>query len=714
MITRMTQTAILIAAVGMSAAAMAAYPTAELYTDAVINTWTGSDSENPTLWNTPGNWSLNAVPVTGTDVYVHVDGYDDVDGKSGIRGVYAKFANAESVLVTATNNAPNAEAFQTRGVIVEAGAGKVTIQRSPGWYSSGITLGRNNNRPALINYSSNHVIFDIRVKFGTVSYGHTGVLPGGDYLRELDYTGTGDPFHFYAGDPDRSDYENTSLIESTADFGSHEVLVEANHILEVTGTLTASNLKTVNSGSIVLQNATVTVSGGLSGNITVKAGVTTINHGEADIDLSGMTFEKNALLVLNGTGTVTKNDAVEYPILNNLVTYSGSSEVRFMNDWTQWSDSVVAHGGSDYLVDARKNNIVFRTSDQTAGDFTFPAEKLVMLGGSASNKVRIYHKCGTLEVTNLVMMAYTSYQTALNSLSTGYHTFSGTMTIVGGEDSDSADAVVLLAEQGRSFVLKETDAKGRFAGDGAVKLTNNSATGNAHFHLNVDSPDFTGTMQINGNRTFAYFNSACGVGGNPATLKQKGLEIAYDATVEFSNESAIVVDQPNRGLYIRKNDSTSGGTLKLAADLTWMGPVSFSASDVVLTKTGEGALILDGTNITAVGTIAVRSGSLVAANPYAAGGIAVTDATGTLYSLSAPADGSRVVAAQPLLFIPGASASTSAEDNIGFVTGRGWKFSSDNYGLKNSWKVVLTQTEVDGGVLVSAGAKKPGLAVILR
>lgn len=144
--TSMTKTVILIAAAGMSATAMAAYSTAELYTDAVINTWTGSDSENPTLWNTPGNWSLNAVPVTGTDAYVHVDGYDDVDGKSGIRGVYAKFANAESVLVTATNNAPAAEAFQTRGVIVEAGAGTVTIQRSPGWFSSGIMLGRRESR----------------------------------------------------------------------------------------------------------------------------------------------------------------------------------------------------------------------------------------------------------------------------------------------------------------------------------------------------------------------------------------------------------------------------------------------------------------------------------------------------------------------------------------------------------------------------------------
>lgn len=166
-------------------------------------------------------------------------------------------------------------------------------------------------------------------------------------------------------------------------------------------------------------------------------------------------------------------------------------------------------------------------------------------------------------------------------------------------------------------------------------------------------------------------------------MKQKGLEIAYDATVEFSNESAIVVDQPNRGLYIRKNDSTYGGTLKLAADLTWKGPVSFSAGDAVLTKSGEGALILDGTNSTAAGTIAVRSGSLVVANPYAVGDITVTGATGTLYSLSEPADGSRVVAVQPLLFIPGVSASTSAEDNIGSVTGRGWKFSSDNYGLKN-------------------------------
>jgi autotransporter-associated beta strand protein len=133
-----------------------------------------------------------------------------------------------------------------------------------------------------------------------------------------------------------------------------------------------------------------------------------------------------------------------------------------------------------------------------------------------------------------------------------------------------------------------------------------------------------------------------------------------------------------------------------------------------LTKTGDGLLILDGANGTASGTIKVSEGSLAAANPYAAGGIAVTGGTGTLYSLSEPSDGSRVIAEQPLLFIPGASVSADATENVASVVARGWAFSTANYGLKDSWKVVLTQVEVDGGVLVSAGAKKPGMSVVIR
>lgn len=246
------------AAAATVAGAYAAYPNAGMYTGAVENTWTGADSENPTLWNTPENWSCNAVPVGGGDKYVHVEGYDDIAGTNGIRGVYAKFAGDSAITVTATNNAPASEAFATRGVVIASGCGAVTIRRAPHWGNSGITLGMNNGRPSFFNYSSSHAVFDIITRFGGLGYGNTGILPGAEFLREFYYTGSVDDFCFYAGDPERTDYENTTILKADAKFGSHKVFVQTNHIVEVQGSISSTSSVTV-TGSLRLNGATVSV-----------------------------------------------------------------------------------------------------------------------------------------------------------------------------------------------------------------------------------------------------------------------------------------------------------------------------------------------------------------------------------------------------------------------------------------------------------------------
>jgi hypothetical protein len=214
-------------------ASLAVYPDERLYIDSYRSIWIGDDAADLPRWNSDDNWSLEAVPVGGGDRYVHVDGYDDIAGKGGFRGVYAEFQNKGRLVVTAGDGEPS---FAARGIIAARGAGPLTIRKAPGWDdgADGLTLSMNNSRPSFFNYSANRVVFDVSVKFAGLVYGDTGVLPGAEFNRGVS-ANAGGKFVFYDGDPSRSDAENTTVVRATADFDGHDVEIRSDHIVMLEG-----------------------------------------------------------------------------------------------------------------------------------------------------------------------------------------------------------------------------------------------------------------------------------------------------------------------------------------------------------------------------------------------------------------------------------------------------------------------------------------------
>lgn len=114
-------------------------------------------------------------------------------------------------------------------------------------------------------------------------------------------------------------------------------------------------------------------------------------------------------------------------------------------------------------------------------------------------------------------------------------------------------------------------------------------TDNGSITVGGDNSGYIGSMRAEGNGITAKFSAANGLGGSPSTVLPQGLAVASGATVEFTGSAAISVNQPNRGMYIE-----ASGTVKTAPDVTWKGPLAFSATDAFLSKTGSGTLALEG------------------------------------------------------------------------------------------------------------------------
>ncbi len=679
------------------------------------STWKGGNSEKPFNWDVPGNWSDNTVPVVDTwrNVHFALDTATAIDYGS-------KYASDKD--------------NGSFSIIVDAESAPLTITQSDvdlRWYAS----GRDGTaRTSFVNLSPYHAVFNIKViMYGFRNY-DSGIHPGAEFNKPFEYTAGNPKFIFFAGDDEaEDDYVNTTIFRSTFSSGK-PVSIEQGHIVRFEGTsaslsaagndvtvagglevlggnVTCATLQAVGDGEIKLENATLTVTSGLSGKMAFS-GFVTIDHGSAAIDLSNASFDESVVLNLVGDGAVNYGDVTPPKSYDAFIKLNATGDPwgnqYFMNETVLWSSEKVAESGYDYIVDTRTTeSTTLRTSGQIGDDVRFNGDSLTFIG-SAGKEARFMHKCGVAEVTKLYMYACSKYELGGHNKweLAGVHKFKGDIVIGASSGYDAASAVQFYSGDANRWMQLD----GKLSGSGAIRMYGKSDCPNLGFDFtDCDNSGYTGAMSVEGEAVTARFSAVAGLGDNPAVILAKGLSIAGGAKVEINNNVAAVVDQPNRGLYV-----VDSGTLTITSDLTWKGPVSFAASSAELTKTGDGSLILDGANGTASGTIKVSEGSLVAANPYAVGGIAVTGGTGTLYSLSEPSDGSRVIAEQPLLFIPGASVSADATENVASVVARGWVFSTANYGLKDSWKVVLTQVEVDGGVLVSAGAKKPGMAVVIR
>ena len=129
------------------------------------------------------------------------------------------------------------------------------------------------------------------------------------------------------------------------------------------------------------------------------------------------------------------------------------------------------------------------------------------------------------------------------------------------------------------------------------------STATKNFYLTGDNSRFTGRLCITGYSevkpvAWLHVTDVKQLGGNPGTLQQRGLELYRIANMKFTG-SDIVVDQPNRGLYINqpyKGDTGAKGRIDVESgrSVVYTGPWSFDASDRVLSKYGYGSLYLSG------------------------------------------------------------------------------------------------------------------------
>lgn len=208
-----------------------------VYPGVVTNKWVGESGSN---WGNAANWSQGSVP------YIQ-------NGVSLTNGEYVMFESPATIEVTNDDKAPNAAGGDVdgglfaNGIIVGENAGSVTI--NSGWWSTKLWLRRQDNRPTIINYSTETLVITIpiQITYGwndpRINYNAIGVYPGVDYNRNFyarsEYSGGTDPFVFY--DPATPEADSgkikldTSVFNANATFDNHPVVIETGHTVKVNG-----------------------------------------------------------------------------------------------------------------------------------------------------------------------------------------------------------------------------------------------------------------------------------------------------------------------------------------------------------------------------------------------------------------------------------------------------------------------------------------------
>lgn len=383
------------------------------------------------------------------------------------------------------------------------------------------------------------------------------------------------------------------------------------------------------------------------------------------------------------------------------VTMKGSN--AYNSDMTAeglWNGGYSIEAGMHYLVQGSGHRL---NTELDNNESTFVGASLTFTGNS-SGTCWLGIKSADSYFENIFLGAHGLISFNNGRFRDGKQYIHGKIYI--GEDTEGA-AAYIKASESNTYVV-DSD----ISGSGELRISTDGGSHHPSIEINGNNSQYLGKLILEYNGTEYVTNiiaTANALGGNPAEEMDDGVRID-NSTLRVTDDIELTTTNRNFKFHHDARIAVDEGKT-----FTIPSKLKFDSSFTSLTKLGAGTLKLTGDNSAVVNkTITVSEGSLVAANPYAAGGIAVTGGTGTLYSLSEPSDGSRVIAEQPLLFIPGASVSADATENVASAVARGWAFSTANYGLKDSWKVVLTQVEVDGGVLIIATAKKPGFVTVIR
>ena len=459
-------------------------------------------------------------------------------------------------------------------------------------------------------------------------------------------------------------------------FVADAVTLKNNGALLVTGdTLALGNrgLTVDSTGGRIVRNGDLTISGSISGTGT--------------LDLTDV----NGVLTLNATvaDTVTIRRLIKF---TNRGDNNASSDY-YMNDTDKWTNGEKAKPGFGYIVDTRETeNTSLRTSGHSGDNVKFNGDSLTFVG--ASGKVaRFMHKCPQVEVATLYMNAFSRLELG-GCNGTAEQKFKGDIVI--GPSSAASDSAAVEFYSGDATRWLNLD--GRLLGDGAIRMYGMADRPYMGFDFtDCDNSGYIGSMRAEGSGITVRFNAANGIGGSPASAMEKGFVLATDATVEFTGSDAIMVNQPNRGMFV-----DASGTIKTAPDVTWKGSLAFSATDAVLTKTGSGTLAFEGA--CGAGSIAVSEGGLrfvgnTAACDVAVGANSTLGGNGTISGAVSATAGAKLEFSETeaLTFTGTADLTNFSLDTTGLDTAKAYTVAKGTTSLPS-----LTEAQAIAGWRVSA------------
>ena len=468
-----------------------------------------------------------------------------------------------------------------------------------------------------------------------------------------------------------------------------------------------TNLRVVLSGDgseLAVGRYTILSSVSLPDNIdsfltVVNAGAFTLPDGKAD----SYSVDKNGNLVMTVAERWT------------LVKNGGDGNYKAENAWTNsfgtyktWTAETSAEQ-IDYII---PKGYTFHTGYGHTDETEF------MLPQNTDSTVTLY---GTIQVMwihttipNLVMKDSSRIYLHLANNASGAN-FRKPRRVSGSARIDASDSAPAIFDTWGYFANQMQTNAMIMTGSGAIRYTHTPRDSGKPGQIVVtgDNSGFTGPVSILKSGTAAdknmhlYVSSSENIGGNPATFKEKGLEI-NGAYLHIRGDTAL---GENRGFYVSGDSSTvdvsSGATFTVPTE------IGFADGGYTLAKTGAGTVKVPGWT---TGKVAVNAGTLnlvgatfangAPGTPVSIGGIEYAD--GATVTLAVEGDGSELPMANAtnVLLVAESALPADFADKVQLVGGD----SAYTVPLRLKTRLVV----VDGTKLALETEKSKGFMLIVK
>ena len=442
--------------------------------------------------------------------------------------------------------------------------------------------------------------------------------------------------------------------------------------LEITGASVTNGVVTPASiGSLALSGGTVKIVVTGDGSEValgdVKALIDcggTLDDGVADylqfVNDGAFTFASGTKASLSVEDGKIKMSVVEYVpewTLSKTGLYSASGIWTDEEGGAQtWSASSAAIETQYKVPAGRELSTEEGNTDDTEFSFsTNPDSVFTLMAGTASSRAEFLVKKINAYIPNLVMKDGAMYKFGWANNGSPFKNHEKLRADSIMIDSSEENPAVFWSQSYYYDTIRVIDAP--ISGTGALRFISNRMHFNqthGNFRLAGDNSGYTGTISLEGlpwqpdsnNHKYPqqsaqlYVTNTVNIGGNPATFKEKGLNMSL-ASLYVQGDTALAA---NRGLYVSVTS-----TVDVASGKTFTVPTSigFAEDTGLLYKTGAGTMSVPGWTS---GTVAVNAGALnlagatfangAAGTPVAIGGIEY--AGGATVTLTVTGDGSEL------------------------------------------------------------------------